>query len=109
MMEQRNLILAIVLSVTILLGFQFMFEQPRMEKERAAREAGRLAPITDGVDVMGPAEPPISVVRGRWRRRFLVRADLAVDISSYMAAWRARLKVPAAKRVAIDIEPYSFL
>ena len=77
--------------------------------ERIAREVGRLAPITDGVDVMGPAEPPIAVVRGRWRRRFLVRADLPVDISSYMTAWRERLKVPSAIRVAIDIEPYSFL
>jgi primosomal protein N' (replication factor Y) len=77
--------------------------------ERVAREAGRLAPITEGVDVMGPAEPPIAVVRGRWRRRFLVRADLSVDISAYMAAWRERLKIPTAMRLAIDIEPYSFL
>jgi primosomal protein N' (replication factor Y) len=77
--------------------------------ERVARETGRLAPITDGVDVMGPAEPPIAVVRGRWRRRFLVRTDLTVDVSAYMAAWRARLKVPGAIRVGVDIEPYSFL
>ena len=30
MMDQRNLILAIVLSVSILLGFQFLFEAPRL-------------------------------------------------------------------------------
>jgi primosomal protein N' (replication factor Y) len=83
---------------------------PDEEKlERIAREAGRLAPIADDVDVMGPAEPPISVVRGRWRRRFLVRTDLGVDISAYMAAWRDRLKIPGAIRLSIDIEPYSFL
>ena len=34
-MEQRNLIVAIVLSVAILLGFQFFYEMPRMEKQRA--------------------------------------------------------------------------
>ncbi len=83
---------------------------PDEEKlERVAREAGRLAPIADGVDVMGPAEPPIAVVRGRWRRRFLVRTELSVDVSAYMAAWRARLKIPSAIRAHVDIEPHSFL
>ena len=38
-MEQRNLIMAIVLSVSILLGFQIFIEAPRLEKERAAGEA----------------------------------------------------------------------
>ncbi len=77
--------------------------------ELIARDFGRAAPIVDGVDVMGPAEPPIAVVRGRWRRRFLVRADLGVDLPSYMTAWRGRVKVPTAMRATIDIDPYSFL
>lgn len=38
-MDQRNLILAIVLSVSILLGFQLFIEGPRIEKERALQEA----------------------------------------------------------------------
>ena len=38
-MDQRNLILAIVLSVSILLGFQVFIEGPRIEQERAQREA----------------------------------------------------------------------
>ncbi len=36
-MDQRNLLLAVVLSVSILLIWQFVFETPRMEKELAAR------------------------------------------------------------------------
>jgi YidC/Oxa1 family membrane protein insertase len=38
MMEQRNLILAIVLSIAIVLGFQFLFEKPRLEREQALRQ-----------------------------------------------------------------------
>lgn len=38
-MDQRNLIMAIVLSVSILLAFQVFFEAPRLENERAVREA----------------------------------------------------------------------
>tara|TARA_Y100001936_G_scaffold253917_1_gene322298 strand:- start:6010 stop:7821 length:1812 start_codon:yes stop_codon:yes gene_type:complete len=42
-MEQRNLIMAVVASVTILLGWQFLYEGPRIEKEMAARKAAQLA------------------------------------------------------------------
>ena len=34
MPEQRNLILAIVLSVTIIIAFQYFYELPRMKPER---------------------------------------------------------------------------
>ena len=33
MKEQGNLLLAILLSLLILLGFQYFFEAPRMQKE----------------------------------------------------------------------------
>jgi len=39
MMEQRNLIAAILLSIAIVLGFQFLIEAPRLEKERARQQA----------------------------------------------------------------------
>ncbi|MFI5024164.1 MAG: membrane protein insertase YidC [Alphaproteobacteria bacterium] len=39
MMEQRNLIAAILLSIAIVLGFQFLVEAPRLEKERARQQA----------------------------------------------------------------------
>jgi primosomal protein N' (replication factor Y) len=73
---------------------------------RAMAEA---APNTPGVEVYGPADAPLSLVRGRRRKRFLVRADRGVDLSAYMAAWRARVRPKGATRVAIDIDPYSFL
>ena len=44
-MEQRNLIMAVVASVTILLGWQFLYEQPQIPKEMAAREAAELASV----------------------------------------------------------------
>jgi primosomal protein N' (replication factor Y) len=73
------------------------------------REMARAAPNAEGVEVYGPADAPLSLVRGRRRKRFLVRADRGVDLSAYMATWRARVKPPAAIRLAIDIDPYSFL
>ncbi|WP_395674161.1 primosomal protein N' [Phenylobacterium sp.] len=74
-----------------------------------ARTMAEAAPNADGVEVYGPADAPLALVRGRRRKRFLVRADRAVDLSAYMAAWRARVRPPGAIRLTIDIDPYSFL
>ena len=73
---------------------------------RALAEA---APNTPGVEVYGPADAPLSLVRGRRRMRFLVRADRGVDLSAYMAAWRARVRPQGSTRITIDMDPYSFL
>ncbi|MFN3521041.1 MAG: primosomal protein N' [Phenylobacterium sp.] len=77
--------------------------------EAFVQTMAKAAPNTEGVEVYGPADAPLALVRGRRRKRFLVRADRTVDLSAYLAAWRARVKPPASIRVAIDVDPYSFL
>jgi primosomal protein N' (replication factor Y) len=77
--------------------------------EDFVRGMAAVAPNTPGVQIFGPADAPLGLIRGRRRKRFLVRADRTVDLSAYMAAWRARVKPPGQVRVAIDIDPYSFL
>jgi primosomal protein N' (replication factor Y) len=79
------------------------------QAEEWAREFGKHQPNADGVEVWGPAPAPITVLRGRHRRRFLVRADRKVDLSAFLAAWKERVKIPTGVRVQIDIEPYSFM
>ncbi len=66
-------------------------------------------PNAEAVEVYGPADAPLALVRGRRRKRFLVRADRTVDLQAFMSAWRARVKVPGSVRVVVDIDPYSFL
>jgi primosomal protein N' (replication factor Y) len=80
-----------------------------VQLEDFVQAMARAAPNSAGVEVYGPADAPLGLIRGRRRKRFLVRADRVVDLSAYMATWRARVKPPAAIRVAIDIDPYSFL
>jgi len=77
--------------------------------DRFVRDLAAAAPNAEGVDVFGPADAPFALVRGRRRKRFLVRADRSVDLQGFLAAWRARVRPPASVRLTIDVDPYSFL
>ncbi len=78
--------------------------------EQFAREVARRAPPAERIDVLGPAEAPIAIVRGRHRWRLLVRAPREIDLQAYLRAWVSFL--PEAKgdlRLVVDVDPYSFL
>jgi len=77
--------------------------------EAYVRALAAATPNGEGVEVYGPADAPLALVRGRRRKRFLVRADRNVDLQAFMSAWRARVKIPSSVRVTIDMDPYSFL
>ncbi|MEO0799035.1 MAG: primosomal protein N' [Pseudomonadota bacterium] len=75
-----------------------------------ARAVTRSAPPSERIMILGPAEAPIAVVRGRFRFRILAKAPRDLDIQSYLRAWMA--DAPPAKgdlRITIDVDPYSFL
>ena len=77
--------------------------------EAFAGELARRIPAADRVEVYGPADAPLALVRGRRRKRFLVRADRDVDLQAYLRAWLAELKIPGSVRLGVDVDPYSFL
>jgi primosomal protein N' (replication factor Y) len=77
--------------------------------EAFVRALAAAAPNAEGVNVFGPADAPLGLVRGRRRKRFLVQAERSVDLSAFLAAWRARVRPPGSVRMVIDVDPYSFL
>ena len=75
----------------------------------AANALGRSAPRREGLSVLGPAPAPISVIRGRHRRRLLVRARKDINIQDILRRWVFSLKVKGGVRISVDIDPYSFM
>ncbi len=74
-----------------------------------ARALRKSAPEGGGVQVLGPAPAPLALLRGRHRRRLLLKADRSIRVQPIVADWLARVKVPGTVRVQVDIDPYSFL
>ena len=82
----------------------------REAAESYAREVARAAPAAAKIEVLGPAEAPLAVIRGRYRFRLLVKAAREADLQAYLRLWLS--SVPKAKgdiRLNVDIDPYSFL
>jgi len=82
----------------------------RSAAEYFARRLAAAAPSDDGVRVLGPAEAPLAIVRGRHRFRLLVKAPRAFDLSAYLRRWVAAApKRKGAIRLEVDVDPQSFL
>lgn len=77
--------------------------------EAVARGLARSAPQAQDFKVLGPAPAPLALLRGRHRRRLLVRTTRSVRIQERLQPWLATVKPPNAVRVQVDIDPYSFL
>ncbi|MDO8606012.1 MAG: primosomal protein N' [Phaeospirillum sp.] len=73
-----------------------------------AARLSRAAPHGGGVEVLGPAPAPMALLRGKHRRRFLVKAPRGVNLQGTLRDWLARVEQPRGVRVQVDIDPYSF-
>jgi len=77
--------------------------------DAAARLLARAAPRFSDVQVLGPAPAPLSLLRGRHRRRLLLKAGRSVNVQKVVRDWLKGLKLPSAARVSIDVDPYGFM
>jgi len=77
--------------------------------EKTAEALAQSIPNAERLEVYGPADAPLGLIRGRRRKRLLVRADRDVNIQAFMRAWLTRVKIPGSVRLTIDVDPYSFL
>ena len=83
-------------------------KDPRIVDDLASVIAAS-APYNSGVQILGPAIAPIAILRGRHRRRFLVKCSKNINIQKILKSWLRNIKVPSNAKVDIDIDPYNFM
>jgi primosomal protein N' (replication factor Y) (superfamily II helicase) len=82
----------------------------RSSTEGFARRVAGAAPPDEAAKVLGPAEAPIAVIRGRYRFRLLAKAARSFDLAGYLRGWLRRAPTAeAGVRLEVDVDPVSFL
>ncbi|HVI51709.1 MAG TPA: primosomal protein N' [Candidatus Sulfotelmatobacter sp.] len=77
--------------------------------DKAAALLARSAPHGEGVLVLGPAPAPMAILRGRHRRRLLIRVPRPIAVQAMIKDWLSMQPPFKGVRVQIDIDPYSFI
>jgi primosomal protein N' (replication factor Y) (superfamily II helicase) len=84
--------------------------EDKHETQSFARALARTAPLDEKVRILGPAEAPLALIRGRHRLRLLIKAPRAYDLSAYVREWLAEGPKPKGSlKLDIDVDPQSFL
>ena len=67
-------------------------------------------PHEEEISLLGPAEAPIAIIRGRHRFRLLVRAPKSADLQGFLRAMLATAPPEhGGVRVAVDVDPQNFM
>jgi len=82
----------------------------RPTAEGFGRRLAAIAPADPRIQVLGPAEAPLAVIKGRYRFRLLVKSARGVDLSEYLRQWLAAGPKPKGNlKLEVDVDPQSFL
>ncbi|WGR99688.1 primosomal protein N' [Bradyrhizobium sp. ISRA443] len=82
----------------------------RPTAEGFARKLAAVAPLDERIQVLGPAEAPLAVIKGRYRFRLLVKSLRNVDLSQYLREWLAAgPKTKGNLKLEVDVDPQTFL
>lgn len=67
------------------------------------------APRYDGVQVLGPAPAPLALLRGKHRKRLLMKLQPGIAPQRIVRDWLERAHKEKGVRIQIDVDPQSFL
>lgn len=79
-----------------------------MKLDQFCRALAQRAPRYDDIRVLGPAPAPMAFLRGKHRRRFLIRSGRDINMQNYLSEWLDGIKTGANLQLKIDIDPQSF-
>ena len=80
-----------------------------VETARACADALRRLPDASGFALLGPAEAPIALLRGRHRQHLLVKATREAGFEAAREALQRLAGLSRRPRINVDVDPVSLL
>jgi primosomal protein N' (replication factor Y) len=81
--------------------------------EKWIKDFRRYAPQTankeEPIEILGPVQAPLAVLRRYYRWRILVRSPKNFPIQKYIRDWKAAVTIPHSIKFQVDIDPISFM
>jgi primosomal protein N' (replication factor Y) len=78
--------------------------------KKHANHLKAIARPPDTIQVLGPVDAPLAMLRGRHRQRLLVRGPRGRETQSFVKAWLAKAeKTRGDIRIDVDVDPQSFV
>lgn len=79
-----------------------------MKLDQFCRTLAQSAPRYDDIRILGPAPAPLAFLRGKHRRRFLVKTGKNIQVQKFLGEWLGAIKTPSTIQLKVDIDPQSF-
>ena len=80
------------------------------EALRYAKALAACAPRAEGVKILGPAEAPLSKLKGLYRYRLLAKAPRDFNLQAFVKAWfLSAPQISGSLRCTVDMDPYNFM
>ena len=81
-------------------------------KALVLKHASRLAQKdqnSENIKILGPVEAPISLLRGQYRYRILLKSNSRKNLNKFTKKIVEKTKLPSSVKLIIDVDPYSFM
>ncbi len=69
----------------------------------------QLSNNNENIKVLGPVEAPISLLRGQYRYRILIKGDNRKNLNKLTKKIVQKAKLPSSVKLIIDVDPYTFM
>ena len=76
---------------------------------KSASQIVQLSKIDENIKVLGPVEAPISLLRGQYRYRILIKGNNRKNLNKLTKIIVGKVKLPSSVKLIIDVDPYKFM
>lgn len=79
------------------------------EAHEFATHLAQIAPLVEGVSVLGPAQAPLFFLSGHYRFRLLLKMAKHHSLQKYLNSWLEGIKTRGKVSLDIDVDPHNFI